>query len=180
MRYFYRNCVFSLAAMLVATPFIASANEVFPTSEYVVPIYQAENGNNHANEVMQINSNGYVERRAPVATINTAVSTDDNNLTTKGAVVEYAEDKDNKLDGGTGNTIADNSNDTTKYTSAAAVTQYAIQKPASAAEGQVLTYGTGANANSRPTAQYIKVPMANGDPTANGTTVSSTASIWLQ
>lgn len=178
MRCFLSICVFSLTAMLVATPFVASANEVFPTSEYVVPIYQAENGNMHTNEVMQINSNGYVERRAPVATINTAVSTDDNNLTTKGAVVDYAEDKDNKLDGDTGNTIANNSSNTTKYTSAAAVAEYAIQKPADAANGKVLTY-TG-NADSRPTAQYIKVPMANGDPTANGTTVSNTASIWLQ
>ena len=185
MRYFYKNCVFSLAAMLVAAPFIASANEIFPTSEYVVPIYQATVSSGivtsyNEDYVMQVNSQGYVERRAPVTNIRVTSSTDNNNnLTTKAAVVDYAEDKNNKLDGDTG-TIADNSSNTTKYTSAAAVAEYAIQKPAAAAEGQVLTYGTGATADSRPTAQYIKVPMANGDPTANGTTVSSTASIWLQ
>ena len=183
MRYFHKNCVFSLMAMLVAAPFIASANEIFPTSEYVVPIYQATVSSGSVtsyNEdyVMQVNSQGYVQRRAPVTDIRETSSTDNNKLTTREAVVDYAEDKDNKLDGDTGNTIADNSNDTTKYTSAAAVAEYAIQKPADAANGKVLTY-TG-NADSRPTAQYIKVPMANGDPTANGTTVSNTASIWLQ
>lgn len=189
MRYFHKNCVFSLMAMLVAAPFIASANEIFPTSEYVVPIYQATVSSGSVtsyNEdyVMQVNSQGYVQRRAPVTDIRETSSTDNNKLTTREAVVDYSEDKDNKLDGGTNNTISDAVNSqtpsdaTTKYTSAAAVAEYAIQKPADAANGKVLTY-TG-NADSRPTAQYIKVPMANGDPTANGTTVSNTASIWLQ
>ncbi len=57
-----------------------------------------------------------------------------------------------------------------------------IQKPTSAAQGKVLTYGTNADAESRPEAQYVKVPVATGDPSAasNAPTPTGFASIWLQ
>ena len=57
-----------------------------------------------------------------------------------------------------------------------------VQKPSTATAGQVLTYGTGATADSQPEAQYIKVPIATSDPSAssNPATPTGFASIWLQ
>ena len=66
-------------------------------------------------------------------------------------------------------------------TSKKAVTDFAVQKPASAAAGKVLTYN--GNEDTRPTAQYIKVPVADGDPNASGTNFDANnpfVSIWFQ
>ena len=188
MRYFRNIHVFSVMAVIATVPFVASANEVFPTSEYVVPIYQAtRNGatvtSTNEGDIMQVNSTGYLERVTPVDDISTQPSQANAVVpVTAGAVYDALEDKEdvsNKLDGASGNTVADYSSNTTKYPSAKAVAQYGVQKPATATAGQVLMYGTGATADSRPVAQYIQVPMATGDPAVSGT-VSGTASIWLQ
>ena len=61
------------------------------------------------------------------------------------------------------------------------VKSYAIQKPASASEGKVLSYGTSATADSQPVAQYVKVPVATGDPNASGATAPTAfSSVWIQ
>ncbi len=196
MRYFRNIHVFSVMAVIATVPFIASANEVFPTSEYVVPIYQATRNNGtvtatNEGDIMQVDSTGYLNRVTPVGDISTAPSTANAVVpVTARAVYDALEDKEdisNKLDGvTTGEKISDIAagsgagQDQVMYPSAAAVKGYAVQKPTVATAGQVLTYDTGATANSRPVAKYIQVPMANGDPTSSGNTVSGVASIWLQ
>lgn len=177
MRYFHKIHVFSVLAIIVAVPFVASATEIMATKEYVdlttVTKHQGTQG-----QMLQVDSSGDVALVTP-----SSIPTNNSTLPiTSGAVYEYAEDKFNKLDGGNGATIGTVINSpleaATAYTSAAAVAEYAVRKPATAAAGQVLTYDTGANANSRPVAKYIQVPVATGDPTSN--TVNDVASIWLQ
>lgn len=192
MRYFHKTHVSFVMAVISVAPFVASATEVLTTREYVVPRYQATRSggtvtSTNEGDIMQVNSTGYLERVTPVNDISTQPSEANAVIpVTAGAVYDALtgkEDVSNKLDGASGNTVAEYSSDTTKYPSAKAVTQYAIQKPASASKGKVLMYAhddNSANADSRPVAGYIRVPMANGDPTSNGTTVSDTASIWLQ
>lgn len=177
MRYFNKIHVFSVMAVISAMPFVASATEIMATKEYVdlttVTKHQGTQG-----QMLQVNSSGDVALVTP----DSAPTNGSANPITSDAVYDALEDKEdvsNKLDGASGNTVADYSTNITKYPSAKAVAQYGVQKPATATAGQVLMYGTGATADSRPVAQYIQVPMATGDPAASGT-VSGTASIWLQ
>ncbi|MBQ6027115.1 MAG: hypothetical protein IJL21_00980 [Alphaproteobacteria bacterium] len=192
MHNFYKVCVVSLATIHLS--FVASATEVLATREYVVQRFQGERSgqnvtNTHQGDIMQVDGTGYLNRVTPVSDISTAPSTANAVVpVTAGAVYDALEDKEdisNKLDGVTsGEKIGDIAagsgagQDQVMYPSAAAVKEYAVQKPTSAAAGQVLTYDTGANANSRPVAKYIQVPVATGDPTSN--TVNDVASIWLQ
>jgi len=199
MHYFDSFRVSCLAVVLATLPFIASANEVFPTSEYVVPIYQATRSgttvtSTNTGDIMQVNSTGYLERVTPVNNISTQPSQANAVVpVTAGAVYDVLEDKEdvnNKLNGTSaqGQKIGDlpsgsgAGGDQTMYPSAAAVKEYAIQKPTSASAGKVLTYGAGATADSQPVAQYIKVPVATGDPNNGGTLDNTTpfVSIWLQ
>ena len=184
MHNFYKVCVVSLATIHLS--FVASATEVLATREYVVQRFQGERSgqnvtNTHQGDIMQVDSTGYLNRVTPVSDISTAPSTANAVVpVTAGAVYDALEDKEdisNKLDGNNSNTIAANSTDTTKYPSAKAVAQYAVQKPANVSNGKVLTY-TSDNANNAPEAKYIQVPVATGDPTSN--TVNDMASIWLQ
>lgn len=193
MRYFNKIHVFSVMAVIGVMPFVASATEIMATREYVVPIYQATRSgttvtSTNEGDIMQVNSTGYLERVTPVNDISTQPSQANAVVpVTAGAVYDALEDKEdvsNKLDGTTsGQKISDvpagsgAGDDQTMYPSAAAVKEYAIQKPATAAAGKVLTYN--GDQDSRPIAQYIQVPMATGDPATSGT-VSGTASIWLQ
>jgi len=191
MHCFHKLCLFSVIAT-GAVPFGAMATEVLATREYVVQRFQGERSgqnvtNTHQGDIMQVDSSGYLNRVTPVSDISTAPSTANAVVpVTAGAVYDALEDKEdiiNKLDGATsGEKIGDIAagQDQVMYPSAAAVKEYAVRKPASAAAGQVLTYDTGATADSRPVAKYIQVPMANGDPTSSGNTVSGVASIWLQ
>ena len=177
------------AVILITLPFVASATDIFTTKEYVdettVSVYQGEvvdgNTKTHEDDILQVNSSGNLHLVTPSDTPTSGSMVP---ITSGGvySALSGKENKSDKLDASTGKTIADYNNNTTKYPSAKAVAQYAIQKPASASEGKVLTYGSGANADSRPVAQYIKVPVANGDPNNGGTLDSTTpfASIWLQ
>lgn len=182
MRYFHKIHVFSVLAIIVAVPFVASATEIMATKEYVdlttVTKHQGTQG-----QMLQVDSSGDVALVTP----DSAPTNGSANPITSDAVYDALEDKEdvsNKLDGTTsGQKISDLTagsgagQDQTMYPSAAAVKEYAIQKPTTAAAGKVLTYN--GDQNSRPIAQYIQVPMATGDPAASGT-VSGTASIWLQ
>ena len=195
MHCFHKVCLFSVIAT-GAVPFGAMATEIMATREYVVPIYQATRNNGtvtatNEGDIMQVDSTGYLNRVTPVSDISTAPSTANAVVpVTAGAVYDALEDKEdisNKLDGvTTGEKISDipagsgTGQDQVTYPSAAAVKEYAVQKPTAATAGQVLTYDTGANANSRPVAKYIQVPMANGDPTSSGNTVSGVASIRIR
>ena len=195
MHCFHKLCLFSVIAT-GAVPFGAMATEIMATQEYVVPIYQATRNNGtvtatNEGDIMQVDSTGYLNRVTPVSDISTAPSTANAVVpVTAGAVYDALEDKEdisNKLDGvTTGEKIGDITagsgagQDQVMYPSAAAVKEYAVQKPTSAAAGQVLTYDTGATADSRPVAKYIQVPMATGDPSASGNTVNGVVSIWLQ
>lgn len=78
--------------------------------------------------------------------------------------------------GTTEGTVAVNTNGTTADVT---VNGFANKqtKPASVANGQVLTY-TGTDANSGVSAAYIKVPVAAGAPSTN--TPTAFAEIWLQ
>jgi len=83
----------------------------------------------------------------------------------------------NKLDGSSGNGIADTTTDAaTKYPSAAAVKDYAQKKPASVASGKVLTY-TGNDANQHVSADYVKIPYGAGAPSTS--TPSAFLEIWV-
>ena len=182
MHCFHKIHVFSVLAIIVAVPFVASATEIMATKEYVdlttVTKHQGSQG-----QMLQVNSSGDVALVTP----DSAPTNNSTKPITSDAVydaLEGKEDVSNKLDGTTsGQKISDLTagsgagQDQTMYPSAAAVKEYAIQKPATAAAGKVLTYN--GDQNSRPIAQYIQVPMATGDPANNGT-VSDTASIWLQ
>lgn len=78
--------------------------------------------------------------------------------------------------GATEGTVAVNTNGTTADVT---VNGFANKqaKPASVANGQVLTY-TGSDANSNVSASYIQVPVASGAPSS--TTPTAFAEIWLQ
>lgn len=184
MHCFHKVCLFSVI-VAGAVPFGAMATEIMATKEYVdlttVTKHQGTQG-----QMLQVNSSGDVALVTP-----TSVPTNGSSLPiTSNAVYDALADKEdvsNKLDGvSSGEKIGDVTagsgagQDQVMYPSAAAVKEYAVRKPATAAAGQVLTYDTGANANSRPVAKYIQVPMANGDPTSSSNTVSGVASIWLQ
>ena len=182
MHCFHKIHVFSVLAIIVAVPFVASATEIMATKEYVDLTTVAKHQGTQ-NQMLQVNSSGDLTLVTP-----SGVPTDGSALPiTSNAVYDALADKEdvsNKLDGTTlGRKISDvpagsgAGQDQTMYPSAAAVKEYAIQKPATAAAGKVLTYN--GDQNSRPIAQYIQVPMATGDP-ANNSTVSGTASIWLQ
>jgi hypothetical protein len=188
MRYF--NKIYISAMFFAVLPFVASATEIFTTKEYVdetrVAVDQSTkdgSGNvtdTNENAIMQVNSSGALTRVQPVTTIDSTHTTSAVPVT-EGAVVGYAEDKNNKITGASGDTISDSGNtgSTVKYPSVAAVEQYAIQKPATASAGKVLTYS--GNADSRPVAQYVKVPMAASDPNTSGASApTGYASIWLQ
>ncbi len=191
MCFFRKSCILGLISLVVAMPFVASATQVVTTKEYVdgtaVQKYQGEVVDNntvtHQYDMMQVGNTGNLERVTPVNAISS--SSDGSYLpVTANAVYDSLatkEDTSNKLDASSNNTVSDYATDSTKYTSAKAVAQYAVQKPATAAAGQVLTYGTGATAASQPEAQYIKVPIATGDPSAasNAATPTGFASIWL-
>jgi len=190
MHCFHKLCLFSVIAT-GAVPFGAMATEVLATREYVVQRFQGERSgqnvtNTHQGDIMQVDSTGYLNRVTPVSNISTAPSTVNAVVpVTAGAVYDALEDKEdiiNKLDGATsGEKIGDIAagQDQVMYPSAAAVKEYAVRKPTSVSNGKVLTY-TGTDVNSRPEAKYIQVPMATGDPTSGGNTVSGVASIWLQ
>jgi len=79
--------------------------------------------------------------------------------------------------GNTNDTISDNLTNTTKYTSPKAVDEFAQKKPATVANGMVLSYN-GSNANTNVTAGYVKVPVATGAPSSN--TPTSFLEIWVQ
>lgn len=197
MHFFHRVYMVGAVAIFAMVPLVALAEDeavttqtynVVTTKDYVdattVPVYQGtiENGDTvtHQYDIMQVNSAGNLERVSPasVPTAGSAVPI------TAGAVytaLAAKEDTENKLNGASGSTVTDYATDTTKYPSAKAVFDYAVQKPATAAAGQVLTYGTGATADSAPVAEYIKIPVATGDPNASGATAPTAyASIWLQ
>lgn len=166
MSLFSKGNILLLAAFFFAAPGLALADDgtVVTSKLYVdstkVAISQGT-GTNNANvgKTLVVNASGNLELSSAALPSNIEVTT-------------------NKLDGASGNTVAANSTDTTKYTSAKAVAQYAIQKPASASEGKVLAYGANATADSQPVAAYIKVPVAAGAPSSN--TPSAFAEIWLQ
>ena len=174
-----------LAVVLATLPFATMATEIMATKEYV-DLTTVTKHQGTQNQMLQVNASGDLVLVTP-----TGAPTDGSNRPiTSDAVYDALLDKEdvsNKLDGTTsGQKIGDlpsgsgAGDDQTMYPSAAAVKEYSVQKPTSATAGQVLTYDTGANANSRPVAKYIQVPMANGDPAANGSTVSGVVSIWLQ
>ena len=171
MRLFYKGSVLILAALFIAVPHVALSDDgtVVTSKLYVDSTKVAINqgaGTNNANvgKTLVVNSSGNLE-------LSSAALPNMANI----------EMTTNKLDGGTGNTVAGNSSNTTKYTSAKAVADYAIQKPASASEGKVLTYGASATADSQPVAQYVKVPVATGDPNASGATAPTAfSSVWIQ
>ena len=189
MHIFDRACVFSLVAILIVAPFVASATEIVTTKEYVdqttVQKYQGTTENDvttlHTGDILQVNATGNLERVTPAS----APASGSVVPITAGGVytaVNGKEDTSNKLDGSTNNTIADYPTNDTKYISAKAVAGYSIQKPVSATAGQVLTYGTGATADSRPVAQYLTVPVAAGDPNDanNPSTPTGFASVWIE
>jgi len=59
---------------------------------------------------------------------------------------------------------------------------YLVQKPSTLREGQVLTFTSNSDPYAQPAAQYVKLPVASGDPnaTSNAATPSGFASIWVQ
>ena len=197
MYLFRKHCGVCLVVFLVVAPFVAIADDdppatydVVTTKDYVdmttVSKYQGEatittNADYHQYDIMQVDSTGSLARVTPSATPTSGSSVP----ITSGAVytaLAAKEDVSNKLNGGTGNTVVAYSTDTDKYPSAKAVYDYAVQKPSTVAEGKVLTYGASATVNSQPEAQYVKVPVATGDPNAvsNPATPTAFASIWLQ
>jgi len=186
MHYFHKVCAFSVVAIIAAAPFGAMATEIMATKEYVDLTTVAKHQGTQ-NQMLQVNSNGDLTLVTP-----SGVPTNGSTLPiTSNAVydaLEGKEDVSNKLNGTStsGQKIGDlaagsgASQDQVMYPSAAAVKEYAVRKPTSAAAGQVLTYDTGANANSRPVAKYIQVPMATGDPATSSSNVTGVVSIWLQ
>lgn len=182
---FYKVYAFSVMAIIAAAPFVASATEIMATKEYVDLTTVAKHQGTQ-NQMLQVNSSGDLTLVTP-----SGVPTDGSALPiTSNAVYDALSDKEdvsNKLDGASsGEKIGDIAagpgagQDQVMYPSAAAVKEYAVRKPTSAAAGQVLTYDTGANANSRPVAKYIQVPMATGDPATSSSNVTGVVSIWLQ
>ena len=181
---FYKVYAFSVMVIVAMAPFGAMATEIMATKEYVDLTTVAKHQGTQ-NQMLQVNNSGDLTLVTP-----SGVPTDGSALPiTSNAVYDALADKENvsnKLDGATsGEKIGDIAagsgagQDQVMYPSAAAVKEYAVRKPTSAAAGQVLTYDTGANANSRPVAKYIQVPMATGDP-ATSSNVTGVVSIWLQ
>ncbi|MBO4683210.1 MAG: hypothetical protein J5611_01355 [Alphaproteobacteria bacterium] len=155
MHYFCKSCVFFAAIFLAGLPFVASANDVFTTKDYVdmttVAKYQGETSggttNYHQGDILQVNASGNLERVTPLNSLDrTHTASSNQDVPTEAAVVSYA-----------------------------------VEKPGTVANGKVLTF-TSDTVTDRPTAQYIKVPVATGDPSDANSPASPTgfASIWLQ
>lgn len=164
MHYFRKSCVFSLAILLAALPFVASADvvmaNVVTTKDYVdettVAKDQSTRDSNgtvtatNVGDIMQVETVsgvGILTRKTPLASIDrTHTGSSNKSIPTERAVVNFA-----------------------------------VQKPESVANGKVLTFQSG-TLTDQPTAQYIKVPVATGDPNATSNPANPTgfASIWLQ
>lgn len=165
MRNMQKFAVFALALPLcLAMPSVAFANTILTSKTYVDTNMVAINqGVGNSGKAMIVNDQGNL---AP-ADINALPNGSANQ------VLQY-----------TNNAWTATTMDSTPTTSSqkpvtsGGVKNYAIQQPASASEGQVLTYGTGATASSRPVAGYVKVPVATGAPSSN--TPSAFAEIWIQ
>ncbi len=181
MSLFGKSSVFMLAVLVVAAPRFALADDdgtVVTSKLYVdttkVP-YQWDKGTNNANvgKVLTLGSSGSVGLEAVPTPANMEVTTNKlNGTSTSGQKI-------GDLTAGPGA-----GQDQVMYPSAAAVKQYAVQKPSDAANGKVLAYPTTGTvtADTRPVAAYVKVPVATGDPSAasNPATPTDFASIWIQ
>ena len=162
MHYFRKSCVFSLAIILAILPFFAFAAD--PVSNVDLLADDLSN---------VVTTKEYVDE-----------TTVTKHQGSKGQILQVNASGDLAITTPLSSINSTHTN-TTSYKGVpteSAVVNYAIQKPSSASVGKVLTYGSGATADSRPEAQYIKVPVATGDPSAssNPATPSGFASIWLQ
>ena len=193
MGFLRRFSVFS-ALMLPGVAFATDA--VIPSKAYVddtrVAVQQGT-GTNNANvgKALVVDSNGDLAELRGTFTSATSLAAG-----TAGFVPAPATEADNTkflkgdgtwavptdttytaVTGNTNDTISDNLTNTTKYTSPKAVDEFAQKKPATVANGMVLSYN-GNNANTNVTAGYVKVPVATGAPSSN--TPTSFLEIWVQ
>lgn len=181
--YFLRKIgMFSVLTLgLVSPPFAFATDAVVPSKAYVDDTFVEVNqgtGTNNANvgKTLVVNASGDLELSSntlssyqnPTYTASDGVTLTNTNFTNSGVR--------SVATGTTAGTVAVNTNGTTTDV---AVNGFSDKqtKPATVANGQVLTY-TGSDANANVSAGYIKVPVAAGAPSSN--TPTSFVEIWIQ
>lgn len=159
MHYFRKSCVFSLAILLASLPFVASADvvmaNVVTTKDYVDETTVAK---------YQGTTEGGTTNYHQGDILQVNASGNLERVTPLASINRTHTGSSNK-----------------SVPTERAVVNFAVQKPESVANGKVLTFQSG-TLTDQPTAQYIKVPVAAGDPNATSNPANPTgfASIWLQ